>query len=189
MADVLKAPVEYRPAVWRGEPMPGYAVGSDGSVLSYWRRVPSGDGRFVWRVTEQSRPLKPYKAGSDMAHLSVALRSGGKTTRCYVHALVMEAFVGPRPLGLEVCHNDGNGRNNAVANLRYDTPKANEADKFLHGTHQWGQRNPSAKLTDGEAEEMRRRRAAGEKLKDLAARFGVRESTVSRICNFIRRGR
>ncbi|WP_248099523.1 HNH endonuclease signature motif containing protein [Corynebacterium kefirresidentii] len=52
-----------------------------------------------------------------------------------VHRLVMAAFVGPCPDGMEVCHNDGNPANNYVGNLRYDTHQANYADMFIHNTH------------------------------------------------------
>lgn len=51
-----------------------------------------------------------------------------------VHSLVMLTFVGKCPKGMEICHNDGNRLNTRLSNLRYDTHKANEADKILHGT-------------------------------------------------------
>lgn len=49
------------------------------------------------------------------------------------HVLVMAAFVRPRPDGLEVCHWDGNPANNALSNLRYDTPQGNAQDRKRHG--------------------------------------------------------
>jgi hypothetical protein len=58
----------------------------------------------------------------------------------YVHQLVMEAFVGPRPEGMEVCHFDGDPANNHLANLRYDTRRANNLDRVRHGTHQMANR-------------------------------------------------
>lgn len=47
-----------------------------------------------------------------------------------LHTLVMLAFVGPCPEGMEVCHNDGNPENNALSNLRYDTRSANVTDSW-----------------------------------------------------------
>jgi hypothetical protein len=32
-----------------------------------------------------------------------------------------------------VCHDDNNRANNVVTNLRYDTPLANQRDRFRHG--------------------------------------------------------
>nr|WP_232111245.1 HNH endonuclease signature motif containing protein [Nocardia wallacei] len=51
------------------------------------------------------------------------------------HSLVAEAFIGPRPEGLQVCHNDGDPTNNMLANLRYDTPSENQTDIVRHGKH------------------------------------------------------
>lgn len=40
--------------------------------------------------------------------------------------------MGPCPDGLEVCHYDGNGENNRLDNLRYDTRAANHKDAKRH---------------------------------------------------------
>lgn len=66
--------------------------------------------------------LKPAAAGR--GHLFVKIHGRAH----YVHVLVLEAFVGPRPSGLEACHWDDNPTNNALSNLRWDTPEANRAD-------------------------------------------------------------
>jgi hypothetical protein len=102
---------------------------------------------------------------------------------------VAEAFYGRCPPGHEVCHEDGDGHNNRLSNLRYGTKASNQADKRRHGTHQDGQRNHAAKLTDEQVSEIRILRTAKVKLKEIAERFGVRESTVSRIANGVRRAR
>lgn len=51
-----------------------------------------------------------------------------------IHSLVLENFVGPRPYGLEGCHNDGNRTNNYLSNLRWDTVQGNADDRKKHGT-------------------------------------------------------
>ncbi len=58
----------------------------------------------------------------------------GKIANFYIHTLVLEAFVGPRPEGYVACHCDGNQANNTPENLRWDTVKNNIHDKFAHGT-------------------------------------------------------
>lgn len=61
-------------------------------------------------------------------------RSSGATTRS-VHQLVAEAFIGDRPPGWHVCHNDGDRSNNRAENLRYGTVSENNLDTVKHGTH------------------------------------------------------
>lgn len=52
-----------------------------------------------------------------------------------ISSLVLEAFVGLRPPGLQTCHNDGDSTNDHLSNLRWDTPSENMWDKTRHGTH------------------------------------------------------
>jgi hypothetical protein len=49
--------------------------------------------------------------------------------------MVLEAFVGPCPPGLECCHGNGVGTDNWVENLRWDTHTENVLDSVRHGTH------------------------------------------------------
>lgn len=139
----------------------------------------------VWSE-KSSRFLKPSPSGK-RGYLAVSLRHEDTTLRAYVHTLVADAFIGPRPAGYDVCHNDGTVTNNAYYNLRYASRADNLSDREAHGTAQRGERNPAATLTDEEAAEIRRRRRSGENLRPLADYFGVRESTISRIANGVRR--
>jgi hypothetical protein len=65
----------------------------------------------------------------------VGLNREGKEQKRYVHSLVAEAFIGPRPPGLEVCHGDGIPTNNRPENLRYGSHGSNLLDRVRHGTH------------------------------------------------------
>ena len=60
-------------------------------------------------------------------YLRVDLKSVRNKIRLatYVHKLVAEYFIGPRPEGLVIDHIDGNYLNNRVDNLRYVTLKEN----------------------------------------------------------------
>jgi hypothetical protein len=49
----------------------------------------------------------------------------GHNVSLYVHQLVAEAFIGPRPKGRELNHKDGDMTNNIVANLEYVTHREN----------------------------------------------------------------
>lgn len=61
-----------------------------------------------------------------------------------LHSLVMEAFVGPRPHGMEIRHLDGNPANNALSNLVYGTAKENARDRMDQGTA-WPQSSAKCK--------------------------------------------
>lgn len=64
-------------------------------------------------------------------YLTVAL-DGDKF---YVHRLVAQEFIGPAPEGYDVCHENGDRKDNRAENLRYDTRLGNMADQRRHGTH------------------------------------------------------
>lgn len=84
-------------------------------------------------VRRDGRILKPTP--NDSGHLRVSLSTRGRNSSAYVHHLVAEAFIGPRPVGMKVCHNDGSPGNNAASNLRYDTQAENIRDQVRHGVH------------------------------------------------------
>jgi hypothetical protein len=67
-------------------------------------------------------------AGKGYPQVSLALTGVGRREYRYVHDLVLLAFVGAKPAGLEVCHGDGVKTNNRLSNLRYDTRSANALD-------------------------------------------------------------
>ena len=56
-----------------------------------------------------------------------------KKTLRKVHQLVLEAFIGPRPIGMISCHNNGVPHDNKIENLRWDTPSENMLDRTRHG--------------------------------------------------------
>lgn len=98
-----------------------------------------------------------------------------------VHHMVLTAFIGPKPEGKEARHRDGDPTNNALTNLRWSTHVENEKDKIGHGTHTRGERNGGAKLTQRQADSIRRRIANGEQARSIAREMGISEATVSRI--------
>lgn len=77
------------------------------------------------------RILSPYTSG--FGYLTVSLSRENERTRRTVHSLVAEAFIGPRPQGLQVRHLDGTKENNCKENLKYGTPLENSADLDRHG--------------------------------------------------------
>jgi len=57
-----------------------------------------------------------------------------KVKVCYVHHLVLKAFVGPRPDGHDACHGPRGSSCNELSNLRWDTRKNNLADRQSCGS-------------------------------------------------------
>lgn len=70
----------------------------------------------------------------------VDLRLAGRKTTHKVHHLVLKAFAGPRPEGMEGCHDDGRQANNHRENLYWGTRSVNMLDQVRHGTHQFAKR-------------------------------------------------
>jgi hypothetical protein len=66
---------------------------------------------------------------------TVGLCRDGKQRTWNVHRLVMEAFVGPMPAGMEIRHIDGNPANACLVNLQYGSSSDNKWDQVRHGTH------------------------------------------------------
>lgn len=110
-----------------------YEVSNFGNVRSLTRKVWSG----TFYVTARGRTLAQFP---NRWRMQLGLSRDGKTYPKLVHALVMEAFVGPRPEGAEICHNDGDYTNNHLLNLRYDNHRANMLDAVEHNTHPWSRR-------------------------------------------------
>lgn len=104
-------------------------------------------------------------------YLVVTDRKAGE--RLYIHHLVAEAFIGPRPEGALVLHGDGDKLNNHHSNLRYGTQLENIADARQHGTLARGERMGSAKLREIDVPRIREAHLFGAKTRDLAAVYGL----------------
>lgn len=97
-----------------------YQVSDLGRIRSL-PRLSAGKRQF--RVSGQI--MCPSKAGA-RGYLKVCLSTGNAIKHKYVHHLVLEAFVGPCPPGMEACHfPDPNPANCRLDNLRWDTRSQN----------------------------------------------------------------
>lgn len=102
----------------------------------------------------------------------------GKTV--LIHTLVLNAFIGAKPVNKQACHNDGDKMNNSVSNLRWDSCKNNQLDKKKHGTQAFGEKVTSAKLTNRKVKAMRNLEGLLTQ-KEMAEQFGVSLITVNRV--------
>jgi len=114
---------------------------------------------------------------------SFDLQVAGRVRKFYFHAVVCEAFHGPRPTPKhEVRHLDGDPTNNAAWNLAWGTKKENAADMVRHGRSTFGNKQWLAKLNREAVRDIRTRYAAGEvRMPQLAAEYGVRRETIKAV--------
>lgn len=153
-----------------------YEVSDLGNVRSIGRKIKCSRGlRFV-----EGRVLSIHRNKYRSQYCSVNLSVDQRKERLYVHHLVLEAFVCANPGGMQACHNDGDPTNNRLDNLRWDTPKANNADKLTHGTDLRGEKSGTAKLTSGDIIQIRKR-AETEFHKVIAEDYGVSRQQIDRI--------
>ena len=114
-----------------------------------WRAIPGFEGRYeasdtgsirsLPRVIQtkrgprriEGRVLKPGKLGNTN-HRHVVLE--GRVDRT-VHSLVLEAFVGPCPQGMEARHLDDDPTNNRLDNLIWGSRSENSGDAIRNNKH------------------------------------------------------
>lgn len=124
---------------------PNYRVADDGTV---WRL-------YKWKGRQKInywRKLKPR--GGEDRYKQVTLCDEGRKKQYQVHTLVLLAFIGPCPDGMECRHfPDRDKGNNKLENLQWDTHSNNLNDRIFHGTvpvikHVRGSKHWGAKLTE-----------------------------------------
>lgn len=115
-----------------------------------WRPIPGLNGyqaSSLGRVRSLDRYLRLRRSPNGYWVVTV---SGKNRT---VNWVVCSAFHGPPPTeSHQSAHWDGDKDNNTPGNLRWATPKENEADKVRHGTNPIGERNGAATLAEKQIE-------------------------------------
>jgi hypothetical protein len=109
---------------------------------------------------------------------------GDKRSKTFrVHRLVLEAFVGKCPDGMEALHGQGGRADARLDNLSWGTPKKNQGeDRARDHTTNRGEKCGSSKLTWDQIQELKAKREAGAKVVELGEEYGINPSTVSKIC-------
>lgn len=75
--------------------------------------------------------LKQTQRNKSAKYLCVYLSVNGNAKVVSVHRLVVEAFLGPPPIGHEVRHLDGNPQNNFLSNVVWGTKIENCRDRIF----------------------------------------------------------
>lgn len=117
--------------MWRAVPgwIGFYEVSDRGNVRSCDRTL---NHKKSGRVHYTGRPLQPGWA-TGYAMVTLVETGKGRRTSRYIHDLVLEAFIGPKPIGEEVCHGPEGPQTNCLTNLRYGSRSSNALDRHLFG--------------------------------------------------------
>lgn len=153
---------------------PGYAAGNNGDI---WSQHGGNGATANWHILKPGRHQRGYK--------KYRLCVSGKVIDKMGHNLVMLAFVGPKPAGMQVRHfPDRDPCNNAVSNLSYGTPQQNWEDRLVHGTDDCGEKSHLHIATEEEVREIRKRWDHGNETQtDIAKDFPhLKRRTVAAIC-------
>lgn len=157
---------------------PGYEVSDGGNVRGFWKRERTQRGSIRVKTVD---PVTVEQHVNPRGYLYIRIRGeDGVSRNLQVHRLVLAAFVGACPVGHEGCHRDGSRTDNRLANLYWGTRARNCLDTSAHG------RNRNSKLSPEQVAEMIELRKQGMKQVDLAARFGVRQCSISNL--LVKRG-
>lgn len=168
-----------------------YRVSSKGRVLSIERFIPMTTDKNTtrWgnkrlhRVPKKILKLQPH---GRYGHLVVKLYKTGKGPKeakeYGVGPLVLTAFVGPCPEGIQCRHLDGNPQNNHLDNLRWGTQQENMDDRERHGRHHRGSKSVKAKLTEEDIPNIRKLlkkyQGVWGGMSKIARKYGVHAATI-----------
>lgn len=146
-----------------------YEVSDRGQVRSLDRLVRRSDG------SQRSFPGRLLKGSLDNnGYRQVDLCRPGARRVAFVHHLVLEAFVGFRPDGMECRHLDGDTNNNELCNLAWGTPAENSKDRARHN-------RSKVRLSYMRAQSIRAAHKKGRTTAEISKSFSVPKSTVSRV--------
>ncbi len=109
-----------------------------------WIPIPGHDGYSVSDIGEVMS-FKRSRAGKLLRQIPATggyrvVKLGNANNPKRIHRLVLEAFVGPCPEGMEACHNNDVRQDNRLENLRWDTRSANHIDAVSNGRNRQTQK-------------------------------------------------
>lgn len=158
---MLLEPIDIANEKWRAFPLnPKYEVSDQGRV----------------RQTKTGRVRKPVQFSN--GYLALRCYDGGEGyhgTNYYVHFMVMRTWVGPRPEGMQVSHQDGTRTNNRLDNLKYESRKEN-CNKYFN---KWYKGSTRRKLSVETVKAIRADHSTS--CQQWALRLGVSRDTIGAV--------
>ncbi len=139
-----------------------------------WESVLGFDGRYEVSTAGQVRSLlgrgRILRPAPVNGYPVVSLHKNLCQKSYPVHKLVLEAFKGPCPNGMQARHKDGDRLNPSLSNLQWGTQSQNEADKIQHGT--------ASKFSADDIEKLNDLRAKGLSQREIGGRLGMSQTYV-----------
>jgi hypothetical protein len=131
---------------------------------------------------------KNLKKAIRRGYRGFTLSLNGLTKHVHAHRETWRAFRGPIPDGFQLNHKDGNKDNPNLINLEVVTPSENILHSFRElgrelpvAPHVPGEQNGRAKITESDVLEIRSLIDAGHSQTEVAKKFNVHQTQVSRI--------
>lgn len=150
-----------------------------------WKEIPGYEGRYqvsdhghirsLLHNKRSGKFLRQRLNGGGYAIVIISNRRRRETK--YVHRVVVETFIGPIAVNLEVNHKDGNKQNNHLGNLQVVTPSENQKHAYRNGLNK-AHAKPVLQL-DSDGRELARFPDAG----TAQAALGIERSSICNACN------
>jgi hypothetical protein len=164
---------EFNIEIWR--PIKGYeglySISNFGRVKSEDRIIKRNNRFETCNNFLKGRILRPGIKSN--GYLFVGLSKDNFKKYRMVHTLVVEAFIGDRPHGMDVSHEDNNKANNHISNLCYKTHHENVLDRAKHVVERQGETVPTAVLSELQVINIRAASESGITNKALSEKYGI----------------
>lgn len=138
---------------------PNYAVDEDGQVKRLTSRTCGKAGHILKQMQDEC------------GYPIVNLHANGRQRTWRVYRLVTCAFLGAKPIGYHVNHQDGHKLNSAISNLEYISPRRNYDHAIRLGLTAWGERNGNGHIPSKTIVQIRKLFANGQRVVDLARHY------------------
>lgn len=152
-----------------------------------WKFIPGFNERYSASTRGEIRSHLTGKIlvafPDNYGYRSVSLRKqpSWPTEKSKVCVLVLETFVGPRPVEQVACHGPRGINCDYLDNLSWGTVKENAEDRIRDGTAPVGEQHPGAKFTEDDVLTMRRAHKAGATTLELAKKYECTRQAVHAI--------
>lgn len=152
-----------------------------------WKDVVGFEGFYqvssAGRVKRVSSDRILAGSKNQQGYVIICMSKHNNPSSKFAHAIVAEAFIGPRPDGMHIDHIDGVRDNNRLENLRYVTPMENNRAMFeRQGGTFGGAKNGYSKLSAEQVAEIVEAHAKYGRYygaATLAKKFGVSKNAIA----------